>query len=177
MQVDEGMTTVRPECPQDYDAIAEVNRVAFGQDNEARLVARLRGIAGFDPGLSLVAVRDDAVVGHILFSPIVIASGANEVPALALAPMAVLLALQREGIGSQLVREGLAACRRAGHRIVIVVGHPEYYPRFGFTRAGPLGLRAPFPVPDEAFMALALIPGGLDGVRGTVRYSLPFEEV
>ncbi len=173
----EGVATVRRECPRDYGAIEEVNRAAFGQDNEARLVARLRQLAGFDPGLSLVAVRDDVVVGHILFSPIVIASEADEGPALALAPMAVLPVLQRTGIGSQLVREGLTACRRAGHRIVIVIGHPEYYPRFGFTRAGPLGLRAPFPVPDEAFMTLALVPGGLDGVRGTVRYPPPFEEV
>jgi putative acetyltransferase len=177
MQADEGSMMVRPESPQDYTAIDEVNRAAFGQDNEARLVARLRESAGFDPGLSLVAVRDGVIVGHILFSPIVIASEADEVPALALAPIAVLPARQREGIGSQLVREGLAACRQAGHPIVIVVGHPDYYPRFGFTRAGPLGLRAPLPVPDEAFMALALVPGELDGVRGTVRYPPPFEEV
>ena len=96
MQINEEIATVRPERPRDYAAIAKISRAAFGQDNEARLVARLRELAGFDPGLSLVAVRDDVVVGHILFSPIVIASEANEVPALALAPMAVLPALQRE---------------------------------------------------------------------------------
>jgi putative acetyltransferase len=169
--------TVRPEQPADYAAIADVSRAAFRQDNEARLIAALRKSAGFDPELSLVAVRDDVIVGHILFSRILIESESSEVPALALAPMAVLPALQREGIGSQLVAEGLESCRRAGHRIVIVVGHPDYYPRFGFVPAGPLGLRAPFPVPSEAFMALELVAGALDGVHGTVRYPPPFEEV
>ena len=177
MQINEEIATIRPERPRDYAAIAKISRAAFGQDHEVRLVARLRRLPTFDARLSLVAVRDDALVGHILFSAISIESPSATVPALALAPMAVLPALQREGIGSQLVGEGLTACRRAGHRIVIVVGHSDYYPRFGFTCAGPLGLRAPFPVPDEAFMVLALVPDGLDGVRGTVRYPPPFEEV
>ena len=170
-------TLIRPEHPDDHASIEEVNRLAFGQDDEARLVAKLRLADGFDPALSLVAVRDGKVVGHILFSPIRIDTDRGDVPALALAPMAVLPDLQRRGIGSDLVRVGLEACRRAGHVIVVVLGHAEYYPRFGFTPASGFGIRPPFPVPDEAFMASALAPDGLEGVGGVVRYPPPFDDV
>ena len=91
--------------------------------------------------------------------------------------MAVLPDHQKQGIGSAMVRSGLDACRQAGHRIVIVLGHADYYPRFGFTPAGDRGLRPPFPAPDEAFMALALVPAGLDKISGTVRYPPAFDEV
>lgn len=171
------VTMIRVEHVDDHAGVDEVNRLAFGQDNEARLVATLRQADGFDPGLSLVAVCDGAVVGHILFSPIRIETDSSDVPALALAPMAVLPELQRRGIGSDLVREGLEACRRAGHAIVVVLGHAEYYPRFGFTPASGFGIRPPFPAPDEAFLALALAPSGLDGISGVVRYPAPFEDV
>lgn len=169
-------TSIRPERPGDYAAIDEVNRLAFGQDNEARLVTAIRQSKGFDPSLSLVALRNDEVVGHILFSQIHIDTSGGDVPATALAPMAVRPVYQRQGIGSEMVRAGLEACRRAGHRIIIVVGHPDYYPRFGFTPAGTHGLQCPFPVPDEAFMALALTPGSLDEVRGVVRYPPVFND-
>ena len=98
-------------------------------------------------------------------------------PALALAPMAVHPEFQSQGIGSRLVREGLERCRNLGHRIVVVVGHPEFYPRFGFTPARAKGLEAPFPVPDEAFMVTELVPGALDGVSGMIVYPAPFEGV
>jgi len=143
---------IRSELPEDYDAIEKVNRLAFGQENEARLVEAIREEQGFDPALSLVALRAGQVVGHILFSPIQIKSDQRTIPALALAPMAVLPDFQRQGVGTALVREGLDACRRLGHAIVIVVGHPEYYPRFGFVPAASYGIRAPFDVPDEALM-------------------------
>ena len=140
-------------------------------------MAALRDAEGFDPALSLVALRDDTVVGHILFSPIDIVRDGSNVPALALAPMAVRPAFQRQSIGSALVRAGLEACRRSGHRIVVVLGHAQYYPRFGFTPAGESGVRAPFEVPDEAFMVLSLVDGGLDDVAGVVRYSAPFSDL
>ena len=122
-------------------------------------------------------MRDGGVVGHILLSPIRIEASCGSVPALALAPMAVLPEFQRQGIGSELVSAGLDAARLGGHRIVIVVGHVDYYPRFGFTLAGKFGLSVSFPVPDQAFMARELVPGSLDGVSGPVRYPPAFDEV
>jgi len=171
------MTTIRPEQSSDYAAAEEVNRLAFGQDAEAQLVAKLREADGHDPALSLVAVSDGQVVGHILFSPILIETEGGKVAAMALAPMAVLPDYQRQGIGSALVRKGLEACRQAGHRIVVVLGHAEYYPRFGFKPANRHGLSSPFTVPDEVFMAMALVPGGLDDIGGVVRYPAAFDEV
>jgi putative acetyltransferase len=137
----------------------------------------LRDAEGFDPRLSLVGLRNDQVVGHILFSPIDILNDRGDVSALALAPMAVRPAFQRQGIGSALVTTGLEVCRRAGHRIVVVLGHADYYPRFGFSPAGQHGVRCPFDVPDEVFMVLSLVDGGLDDVAGIVRYSAPFSDL
>jgi len=116
------------------------------------------------------------VVGHILFSPLVIETKDGAVAALALAAMAVRPEVQNQGIGSELVPEGLEWCRSLGHRIVVVVGHPDYYPRFGFSPARARGLEAPFPVPDEAFLALELVPGALDGITGVVQYPPPFSD-
>ncbi len=171
------MATIRPERPSDYAAIEQVTRLAFGGDGEARLVAKLREAGGCDPALSLVAVRDDRVVGHILFSPILIEADGDEVRALALAPMAVLPDYQRQGVGSSLVLGGLGACRSGGHTIAVVVGHAQYYPRFGFVRASQYGVRCPFTVPDEAFMIKALVPSGLDNIAGVVRYPAAFDQV
>src|SRR4051812_4691802 len=122
---------IRPERPTDHDAIREVNRLAFGGEDEARLVAALRD--GGYVRVSLVAEEGGRVVGHVLFGdlPIVTAGGTFQALALTLAPLAVLPSHQRRGIGSLLVREGLRACREAGHRIVVVLGHPDFYPRFG----------------------------------------------
>jgi putative acetyltransferase len=169
------MTTIRPETAEDYAAIHEVNALAFGQEVEPRLVENLRRLPEFTPELSLVAVEAGRVVGHILFSPLVIETKDGAVPALTLAPLAVRPELQNQGIGSELVRDGLERCRSLGHRIVVVVGHPNYYPRFGFSPAGARGLEAPFSVPDEAFLALELVPGALEGVAGTVKYPPPFD--
>jgi len=112
------------------------------------------------------------VVGHLLFSRLPIESAAGTVEALALAPVAVRSDRQRQGIGSQLIRDGLAMCRQRGHRIVVVLGHAEYYPRFGFSAALAERLRSPFPGPH--FMAMELVPGSLSGVEGEVRYPPPF---
>jgi putative acetyltransferase len=169
--------TIRPETPADRAAIFEVNLRAFGQPAEATLVDGLRRDGDFIPELSLVAVVEGRIAGHILFPPITIENPERRVPALALAPMAVLPELQHQGIGSLLVKEGLAACRLLLHRIVVVAGHPEYYPRFGFTPARARGIEAPFPVPDEAFMVIALLEGSLEGIHGTVRYPHAFDAV
>lgn len=164
---------VRPETSVDHAAVREVNRLAFGGGAEARLVDALR-----DRGyarVSLVAEEGDQIVGHILFSDLPIVTPGGTVPALSLAPMAVIPSHQRRGIGSSLVREGLRACRVAGHRIVIVLGHPEFYPRFGFSAKLAEPLRCPYSGP--AFMAVELVPDALRAIEGEVRYPPPFEDL
>ena len=168
---------IRPECPGDIDDIFEVNYQAFGQDGEARLVNALRDDGDYNAELSLVAVTGDRIIGHILFPPITIVSDTAETAALALAPLAVHQDFQCLGIGAALIEEGLLECLRLGHRIVIVVGHPKYYPKFGFSPAKKYGIHPPFPCPDEAFMALPLTGGALDGISGTVRYPPAFDAV
>ncbi|MBD2309235.1 N-acetyltransferase [Chroococcidiopsis sp. FACHB-1243] len=166
---------IRSESSTEYVDIFEVNYLAFGQENEARLVKSIRYLPNFNSALSLVAIESDRLVGHILFSEIAIASSQGEVTALALAPLAVLPQFQNQGVGSQLVRAGLKQCQILGYKIVIVLGHPNFYSRFGFVSAIDKGLRSPFSVPDEAFMVLELVPGALIGVSGMVKYSSLFD--
>ncbi len=161
---------VRAETPEDLEAIRDVNRRAFGREDEARLVDALR--AGGFVRVSLVAEKGGRVVGHVLFSDLRIVTKEGAINALALAPMAVLPSDQRQGVGTRLVREGLRACAALGHRVVVVLGHPDYYPRFGFSARLAEGLKSPFSGP--AFMALELVPGALDGVSGEARYPPPF---
>jgi putative acetyltransferase len=170
------MLSVRPERPEDRQTIYQINKAAFEGEVEARLVDNLRGTPGFIPELSLVAESDGRVVGHILFSIVHIKSDAGRAPVLALAPMAVTPECQNQAIGSLLVREGLERCKALGHEGVILVGHANYYPRFGFRPAGEKCLRLAFDAPDEAFMALELVPGALDGITGTVEYPPQFNE-
>jgi putative acetyltransferase len=170
------MIIIRPETLEDYIVISEVNRLAFGRENEARLVKNIRQESNFNPKLSLVAIKDKKVLGHILFSPITIQTPKGNIPALALAPLAVCPEFHNQGIGSQLVKQGLEECQRLGHKVVVVIGHPTYYTRFGFYSATAKGLEAPFPVPDEAFMLLELVPGTLDGISGMVKYPPVFDE-
>lgn len=170
------MVMIRAEKNEDIAAIHSVNCQAFGQEEEAILVQRIRESSGFIPELSLVAVKGSQVVGHILFSQIQIETSAENVTVLSLAPMAVLPEFQNSGIGSQLVREGLKKCREMGHTIVVVIGHPQYYPRFGFVPARKKGLDLPFAVPDEAFMVCELAPDALEGIKGMVKYPPEFAE-
>ncbi len=169
--------TCRAEQPSDEAAIANVLTRAFGQPAEAELVAKIRAGDGFDNALSLVAVtigndhHPESIVGYILHSPIHIErDDGGRVAALSLAPMAVLPEYQNQGIGSQLVRAGLDAARTAGHRIVIVLGHENYYPRFGFERASACSVRCEWDVPDEVFMLLVLDKTAMSGVSGLARY-------
>ena len=168
------MLTIRAERAEDFEAVRRVNEAAFGRPDEARLVDRLRGVR---PHVSLVAVEEGRVVGHIFFSPVSIESLARGVAAMGLGPMAVVPERQGGGVGSRLVREGLQECRRAGCGVVVVLGHADYYPRFGFARAGGKGLRCKWPVGDEHFMVSELTPGALDGAGGLVEYRPEFDEV
>lgn len=165
---------IRPETPADHEAIRHVNRLAFDQEDEARLVDALRESRHLR--LSLVAEQGGRVVGHILFTDLPIITEAGTVAALALAPMAVVPEFQNQGIGSALVRRGLNECRQRGHRIVLVLGHSHFYPRFGFSAKLAQPLSSPFGG-GEAWMALELVPGALNKIAGRVVYPLPFEGV
>lgn len=161
------MPAIREERPSDREAIRRVHGAAFGGDEEGRLVDDLR--AGGLVVASIVAEEAGAVVGHILFSELPVdVEGPGNLRVVSLAPLAVVPDRQRRGIGSALVRDGLKRCREKGVDVVIVLGHPEYYPRFGFSAGKAARLRAPFSGP--AFMALELSRGALDGVTGIVRY-------
>ena len=163
--------TIRAESSDDHHAIRRVNELAFGGDDEANLVESLRD-GGFVE-VSLVAEADGEIVGHILFSRVAIITSIGAASALALAPMSVLPSHQRLGIGSKLVAAGLDARRTRRHKIVVVLGHPEYYPRFGFSSQLARPLESPFGG-GEAWMALELVPGALDAVEGRVEFSPPF---
>jgi|SRR5687767_5623184 len=169
------MIIIRPETCEDRAEVHQVNELAFGSPSEANLVDKLRPVA--DPQISLVAVSEGQIVGHIFFSPVSVESNASGAETLGLAPMAVLPEFQNQGIGSQLVRAGLQECRRIGCDVVVVLGHPDYYPRFGFVPAKQKGLSCEYPVPDEVFMVTELKPGGLNGRRGLVKYRPEFNDV
>ncbi len=161
-------------------AIAAVVEAAFENPSEARLVEALRSAAR--PFVSLVAEVPSAtsawmspIVGHIAFSPVTL-EWRPELRLMGLAPMAVAPGLQRRGVGSALARAGLDECRKLGTVAVVVLGHPEYYPRFGFSPASRFAIRSVYDAPDEAFMALELVPGGLAGASGTVRYHAAFDD-
>ena len=167
--------TIRPEKPGDAAQVRHINELAFGQPAEAGLVEKLQQ-ACVD-SLSLVA-EDDAVVGHILFTPVVIESAGRRVVGMGLAPMAVHPDRQRQGIGSRLVKRGLDILRDRGCPFVVVVGHPEYYPRFGFQPASGHGLASQWEgVPDAAFMVAILDTQAMAGVSGVARYRDEFSEV
>ena len=168
---------IRTETKSDHRVVRKINKSAFGQDDEANLVDALRNDPAFIHELSLVAEMDGVIVGHILFTRIRIVSDDKEYPSLALAPMSVLPAYQNQGIGSALVRAGLEKCRDMGFGSVIVLGHKDYYPRFGFKPASMWGITAPFDVADDVFMALELSENSLDGVSGTVQYAASFMEL
>jgi putative acetyltransferase len=151
-------------------AVRSIHEAAFGRPEEADLVDNLRSEGTVL--LSLVAELEQQITGHILFSRMSIATSTGPVPAAALAPVAVHPEYQRRGIGAQLIRRGLDLLRAQGERIVIVLGHPDYYSRFGFSSEKARYLESPFP--PEAFMAIELGPGALEGVRGKVSYPAAF---
>lgn len=165
----------RPEQPGDVTAIHHVNEAAFGQPNEADLVDALR--ANGQLLISLVAENEGEVVAHIAFSPVTVEGGGATWGAVGLAPVAVLPEWQGRGVGSELIRRGLEACRQQGHEVVFVLGHPDYYPRFGFASAEALGVGCTYDVPPEAFMAAELRPGAIAGRIGTVRFAAEFDGV
>ncbi|MFC2066350.1 GNAT family N-acetyltransferase [Chloroflexota bacterium] len=168
------MVAIRREMPGDIDSIRHVNEESFGGKEEGQIIEKLRNRGLLT--ISLVAVRDNGIVGHIAFSPVKVESECSSFEAITLAPMAVLPAHQRKGIGSKLVRAGLEECRSLGYEVVVVLGHPDYYPRFGFVPAKPKNIDCEFEVPDEAWMVLELREGALAGRSGTVKFQPEFKE-
>lgn len=165
---------LRPERRTDAAAIRAVNLAAFETSSEADLVDALREETS--PIISLVADDGGSIVGHILFSSVAL-SGHPEVRIMGLAPMAVLPERQRQGIGSALVRAGLERCVELGFDALVVLGHADYYPRFGFVPASRFAIRSEYRVPDDVFMALELKPRALQGKSGIIRYHSAFSNV
>ena len=161
---------IRAELESDHAEVFTVNQLAFDQDDESRIIEKIRESPHFVPELSLVAINNNELIGHILFSRLQI-NGAQEHTSLALAPMAVRPDHQKQGVGGKLIAEGFKRALQLGFDSVIVLGHKDYYPRFGFKRASTWNIKCPFNVPDNAFMAIELKPNALKDKRGTVRYA------
>lgn len=156
--------------PEQAASIRALNQAAFAGSEEADLVEKL--VEEGHSLLSLVAILNGQVVGHALFSRMWIRGRASMNSAVALAPIAVLPSHQRQGLGAKLITVGIEAMSARGERIILVVGHPDYYPKFGFSSEKTTSIESPFP--PEAFMALELVPGSLDGLSGKVIYPPPF---
>ena len=165
---------IRVEQPSDYQATSEIILQAFRQDNEVRLVEKIRKSDRYIPNLSLDA-EIDGVVGHILFSYVDLVNDVTY-KVLGLAPLAVRSPNQKQGIGSALVREGLARANAMGETMAIVLGHPQFYARFGFEPSIRYGIESPFPVPDDFFMVKTL-DGYQNNHKGKVIYPPAFAEV
>ncbi len=168
------MPTIRDSRPDDAVATEVVVTAAFAGSAEARLVSALRGR---DEVFELVATLDEQIVGHVLFSPVTVPGLAPGLRATGLAPLCVEPTHHGEGIGSALTRAGLEACRARGIAAVVLLGHPNYYPRFGFRQASEFGLHCKWPSQPPAFQALELRPGALHGCSGLVHYDAPFAEL
>lgn len=167
------MLNLRPERPADLAAIKLINDLAFGRDVESGLIDDLRQAGALT--LSLVALEGGEPLGHITFSPVTVEAPGGAYPAQSLSSMAVLPGQQKLGVGGRLAREGLMLLAAQGQPGVVVLGHPSYYPRFGFERASAFGLRWGHAYPDEAFMALELRPGYFAKRGGLVRYHPAFD--
>ncbi|WAI00257.1 GNAT family N-acetyltransferase [Methanogenium organophilum] len=170
--------TIRTEKPEDAAGIAKVLTDAFSRKDEAELVAAIRNSDAYDPALSLVCVEDGDIVGYVLFSPVVIRTAdCDETPALALAPVAVLRAFQKRGIGTALIEEGIHRSHQKGAKIIVVLGEPGYYRRFRFESAKEHEIEPPWDVPEGYFMVLGLETNVLRDVHGVVHYPEPFTQI
>jgi putative acetyltransferase len=169
------MITIRREQHSDIAAVRVINETAFGQPVEAGIDDSIRAVCS--DAVSFVAIDVERVVGHIFFSPVVVTGASGTIQGMGLAPMAVLPEQQRQGIGSMLVEAGIEEMRELECPFIIVIGHPEYYPRFGFVPAFRHGVSCQWEgVPEEAFMVLILDEVAMAGVSGTARYREEFNQ-
>jgi len=166
---------IRQEVKEDHKRVYEITKMAFDQENESKLIEKIRSGPNFIPELSLVAEKDNEIVGHILFSKIKIV-GESEYETLMLAPIAVIPELQKQGIGGKLIKNGIEKAIELGFDSIIVVGHKDYYPKFGFQKASKWGIKCPFEVPDGAFMAIELTENALENKAGVVQFPEEFME-
>lgn len=171
---------IRQERPEDFSALATLIQAAFKHDvfsnqQEHRLVEDLRKSEAYIPELALVAEENGLLKGHILLTKIVIRDGEVDHPSLALAPVSVHPSYQRQGIGQRLIETAHERARGLGFSAVILVGHADYYPRFGYRPTVEFGIQLPFPAPEENCMALELVEGSLKDVQGMVIYSAAFD--
>lgn len=174
MNVKEKTISIRQEQPKDYDTVNLLVKTAFAgaihsDGNEQNLVSALRGSSSFIPQLSLVAICREKIVGHILFSK----AAVGEKAVLALAPLSVLPSHQRQGIGQSLIAQGHQIAAEAGYEYCVVLGHPQYYPKMGYRPASQYGIKAPFEIPEENFMAVKLTPAAAP-VNGVIKYDPAF---
>ncbi len=172
------MLVIRPETEQDHERVYDLVSAAFGKPDEANLVNRIRPFEGV---MSLVAVEQDDVLGHILFSPVTLLDeegNRREIKIAGLAPVAVSPSQQKKGVGSKLILDGLERCKAAGYAGCVLLGHPDYYPRFGFQPArSTFGITSTYSVPDPVFMAKELHSGAFDQLSGTIHYHQQFQGV
>ncbi len=166
------MSIVRKETPADTSRIHHLNAIAFGQADEAQIVDNLRKSDALS--VSLVAEENKQIIGHIAFSPVCIERQPEKINILGLGPMAVLPAYQNKGIGAQLIEQGLALCKEANCDLVVVLGHPNYYPRFGFVPTQPFGILCEYDVPADVFMLQELKKGVVSKLTGTIKYHAAF---
>ena len=171
----DGDITIRRERPEDNDEVFRVNQMAFGREAEAKLVEMLRKAEA--SSISLVAIADEKLAAHIIFSPVEVERADKGLVAMGLAPMAVLPDFQKHGVGSRLAKAGIEACREAGVDVVFVLGHIDFYSRFGFESAAKFGLFYGTEEFGPYFMALELTPGSLEGLSGLVQYRQEFDDV
>lgn len=167
------MVEIRKEIPADYREIRALNELAFGQPDEGSIVDNIRKAC--NDVLSLVAVKDNKIIGHIFFSPVSIKNQNESLKGMGLGPMAVLPEHQKQGVGSLLVNKGIEMLSKAGVHYIIVLGHADYYPRFGFKLASTYNLSPQWDgVPNDVFMILPLDELALSGVSGVVHYRKEF---
>jgi putative acetyltransferase len=174
IQMEIKMIIIKEENPKDKDKIYEINKSAFGTETEAKIVDALREAGELI--LSLVVQIDDILIGHIAFGEVKIDSGKQSYRAIRLGPMAVLPEHQRKGYGTKLVEQGSKILSGRGHEIVVVLGHPDYYPKFGFVPSQRYGIQCEYECPPEAFMIKELKQNALKGIQGTVFYSSIFND-
>lgn len=172
---------IRQEEPADYPTVFNLIEAAFQNEpmsdhREQFLVDRLRKSLAFVPELSLIAEHEGKIIGHILLTKISIQNGEESYESLALAPVSVLPQYQRQGVGRKLINEAHRRAKTLNFNSVVLLGHQDYYPRFGYETASKYGIKLPFDIPEENCMAIELTPGGLNGVKGVVKYPDEFVE-